>query len=257
MAAKRGRKPRTPAIDIHALTGLTHTELVILELDLKALRTTALKGLGTHYYIPADTFERLRQLVKKLRRPWTPEEIKRWRWYVVRNLLDSPYWYRGYVEACELASASCQNTPAAAGPRMMSCDYRAIEKALPKGERCARTYRKRSRLTPAERKCRDACGPAEQRAALRMSIQEVAGDDPERFEKTLIGYLKAVGHLEVETLRDLTGPAFGAAVEAIDARRRHNARSVKVHDVEQKKLAALQRQERNYHLLDLPISAGK
>ncbi len=41
MAAKRGRKPRTPATDIHALTGLTHDALAALKEELEEMRVDA------------------------------------------------------------------------------------------------------------------------------------------------------------------------------------------------------------------------
>lgn len=246
MAAKRGRKPRIPAIDACLFTGLTDTELAALKHELEDLYADAfplfLKGVAMTreqlvehlkrrerlFHVPAKTFEKLKQLVDNLLQPpWTQDQIKRYRWDLVRGLLDSSEWDISYEEACAMASLACQDTPAAAGPRMMGHDYRAVEKALPVGKRHARTYRKRPCLTPAERECRDARGPEEQLEALRMSIQEVSGDNPERFEKLLVGYLKTVGHLKVETLCDCIGSHFPAAVEAIKLRRGHLRREAK------------------------------
>jgi hypothetical protein len=149
-----GRKPQGPTPDdIFALTGLTRDDLSALaegldeqnlECDyfptfLDGLKMTHeelieyLKGHHAHYLLPSELVRKLRELIAKLQRPLTREEIRRQRWFQVRKSLDSRR--ATYNEAYEVAHLVLEGTPAAASPHMMRQDYEGYEESLPEAER--------------------------------------------------------------------------------------------------------------------------
>lgn len=149
--------PRAHTTSVELLTGLTYAELRELAASLPEVddddwttnpgdawmtpeqEIERIAQRKPYIRVPTKLFVKLQQLVERLQRPWTPDEIREYRWGQVRRFLDSRRRYT-YEEACQRASVHCEGTRATAGPRMMGRDYRAVEKSLPKKEQRSRTY---------------------------------------------------------------------------------------------------------------------
>jgi hypothetical protein len=242
-----GRKPRgsTPE-DVFALTGLTRDELSALAEELKEVHFDPfpmfLEGHGMtlealkkylienhfHFYVPAHLFEKLKQLIETLQRPWTRAEIKRERWHTVRRCLDLGARYEAY----KVASLVLKGTPAEASPHMMKKDYDDLQRTLPQEERRPRTYSKRwrwrpsdalkaaLRLAPPAGTASNATISEEQVAALEALIVEVGGEKAGMLQKNLAIYLK------VQALSDLPVSRFSDAIRMLEAKRERQEREL-------------------------------
>jgi hypothetical protein len=166
MAGKTaGRKRRTPAVDIRAVTGVTYDELGGLLKDLGKTRYTLpydltkphLKKTVTRALSP-ELFSKLERLLAQLitqrAQPWNPDCIRRLRWQTVCDGRD----IGGELGWCEFQFAVdvLKGTPAEAGWKQMKTDFETVERTAPKRQPRVKRPRPRSVDAPCEGASRDA-----------------------------------------------------------------------------------------------------